>query len=207
VTVSHPPIVRGLVFAALLGAGLGQCAALADDRGLDEQSVLVASQPAPEAIGPVQPEIVDRLRSIDEVQLVPSARREILPPDFASERFGREPALFHQTGCSRLWGDSVYAWEAPGLCHRPLYFENENLERYGRSHGLLQPAFSVAHFSSRFAAWPYLTGAFPPHECIFTAGRTPPGTYVPYHIYRPPVSARGAALEAGAVTSLIFLIP
>jgi hypothetical protein len=52
-----------------------------------------------------------------------------------------------------------------------------------------------------------LTGAFPPHECIYTLGRTPPGTYVPYHINRPPVSARGAALEAGAVTGLIFLIP
>ena len=169
--------------------------------------MLVAKLPVPEVIPPVQPEVTDRLRPIGELQLTPGGRREILPPDYAAERFSREPALFHQNGCSRLWGDCVYAWEAPALCHRPLYFEDENLERYGRSHGLLQPACSVVHFSGRFVAWPYLMGAYPPHECIYTLGRTPPGTYVPYHVYRPPLSARGAVYEAGAVTGLIFLVP
>ena len=174
-----------------------------------QPSVLVArqQQPAPEQIPPVSPVISDRLRPIDEVQLTPGGRREILPTDYAAERFDREPALFQQTGSSRLWGDSMFAWEAPALCHQPLYFEEENLERYGRSHGLIQPAVSVAHFSGRFVAWPYLMGAYPPHECIYTLGRTPPGSYSPYHFYRPPLSLRGAVYEAGAVTGLMFIVP
>ena len=196
-----------LAIFALLCAGSNQGVTRADQPGSQQRSVLVAKLPVPEAIPPIQPDFEDRLRPIGEVQLTPGARREILPPDFAAERFGREIALYHPTGCSRLWGDSVYAWEASALCHRPLYFEDENLERYGRSHGLLQPAWSVVHFSGRFAAWPYLMGAYPPHECIYTLGRTPPGTYVPYHVYRPPLSARGAVYEAGAVTGLIFLVP
>ena len=55
--------------------------------------------------------------------------------------------------------------------------------------------------------WPYLAGAFPPHECIYTLGRGRPGTYTPYGLYRPPVSVRGAIYEAGAVAGLAFLVP
>jgi hypothetical protein len=200
-------MIRRLALVALLGAGLGQCTALADDPALRGQGVLAPRLPPPEVVPPVQPVVADRLRPLDAVELAPQARREILPPDYAAARFGREPEVFQPTGSSRLWGESVYSWEATGLCHRPLYFEDENLERYGRSHGHLQPLCSIAHFSGRFAAWPYLMGAYPPHECIYTLGKTPPGTYVPYHIYRPPLSARGVVYEAGAVTGLIFLVP
>jgi hypothetical protein len=171
-------------------------------------SVLAAwQQPGAEVIPPAQPAATDRLRPIDQVELTLGARQEILPPDFSARLFNPEEALFQPSGSSRLWGDAVFAWDAPALCHRPLYFEDENLERYGRSYGLIQPAVSVAHFSGRIAALPYLMGAYPPHECIYTLGRTPPGSYTPYHWYRPPASARGAVLEAGAVTGLLFLVP
>ena len=98
-------------------------------------------------------------------------------------------------------------WEAPAFCHRPLYFEDENLERHGRSFGLVQPAVSAAHFAGRGLVWPYLAGAFPPHECIYTLGRERPGSYAPYRLYRPPLSARGAAYQAAAVTGLSFVVP
>ena len=93
------------------------------------------------------------------------------------------------------------------LCHGPLYFEDVNLERYGRTHGLAQPAVSAVHFGGRFAAWPYLMGAYPPHECIYTLGRQPPGTYSAYHWHRPPLSVRGAIYQAGVVTGLTYIVP
>ena len=129
------------------------------------------------------------------------------PPDLAAAHFDREPALLQRSGTSRLWADSGYAWEAPALCHRPLYFEDVNLERHGRSHGLAQPAVSAVHFAGRIAAWPYMAGAFPPHECIYTLRHDRPGTYTPYCFYRPPVSLRGAIYEAGAVAGLAYLVP
>lgn len=129
------------------------------------------------------------------------------PPDLAAAFFDRQPALLQRSGTSRVWAGTVHTWEAPALCHRPLYFEDEALERYGRSFGLAQPAVSAAHFAGRIAAWPYLAGAFPPHECIYTLGRGRPGTYTPYGVYRPPVSLRGAIYEAGAVAGLAYLVP
>lgn len=115
--------------------------------------------------------------------------------------------LVHGPGMIRLWEQSVSMWEAPAFCHRPLYFEDENLERHGRSFGLAQPAVSAVHFAGRGMAWPYLAGAFPPHECIYTLGRERPGSCAAYRLYRPPLSARGAAYQAAAVTGLSFVVP
>ena len=129
------------------------------------------------------------------------------PPDLAAAYFDRVPSLLQRSGMNRDWAQSVETWEAPALCHRPLYFEDEALERYGRSFGIAQPAVSAAHFAGRIVMWPYLAGAFPPHECIYTLGRGRPGTYTPYGLYRPPVSVRGATYEAGAVLGLAYLVP
>lgn len=129
------------------------------------------------------------------------------PPDLAAAFFDRQPTILQRAGTSRVWSETVEAWEAPALYHRPLYFEDEALERFGRSYGLAQPAVSAAHFAGRIAAWPYLAGAFPPHECIYTLGRGRPGTCAPYSVYRPPVSARGALYQAGVVAGFAYLVP
>ena len=110
-------------------------------------------------------------------------------------------------GTTRPWGLSASAWEVPAFCHRPLYFEDENLERHGHSFGLVQPAVSAGHFIGRGAAWPYLAGAFPPHECIYTLGRERPGSCAPYRLYRPPVSVCGAVYEAAAIAGVSFIVP
>ncbi len=127
-----------------------------------------------------------------------------MPP---ASQLGAGEALGHGTGTTRPWGVSVSAWEAPAFCHRPLYFEDENLERHGRSLGLLQPAASTAHFAGRTLAWPYLAGAFPPHECIYTLGRERPGSCAAYRVYRPPVSVRGAIYEGAAAAGMSFIVP
>jgi hypothetical protein len=116
-------------------------------------------------------------------------------------------AVGHRAGTTRLWEMSISAWEAPAFCHRPLYFEDESLERHGRSLGILQPAASTVHFAGRTVVWPYLAGTFPPHECIYTLGHERPGTCAAYRLYRPPLSGRGAVYQAGAVAGLSFIVP
>lgn len=36
------------------------------------------------------------------------------------------------------------SWYAAGYCHKPLYFEDSNLERYGQSRGWLADPFVSA---------------------------------------------------------------
>src|SRR5262245_6274751 len=110
-------------------------------------------------------ELTPGLPSREGVAAPPGNPPKSGPPDLAAAHFDHEPAVLQRSGTHRLWADAVHPWEAPALCHGPLYFEDENLERRGRSFGLAQPAVSAAHFAGRIAAWPYLAGAYPPHEC------------------------------------------
>jgi hypothetical protein len=143
----------------------------------------------------------------DNAAVVNLALARPQPPDQPAAKLGPDVALLQGAGTVRPWGMSASAWEAPAFCHRPLYFEDENLERHGHSFGLAQPAVSAAHFAGRAVAWPYLAGAFPPHECIYTLGRERPGSCAPYRLYRPPVSIHGAVYEAAAITGLSFVVP
>ena len=92
-----------------------------------------------------------------------------------------EPAI-QGTG-QRAWASQCYCWEAPALCHGPLYFEETNLERYGYSQNCLrtvQPLVSSAHFFGTTVMLPYLMVAEPERECVYTLGEYRPGSCVPF---------------------------
>jgi hypothetical protein len=87
----------------------------------------------------------------------------------------------------RCWSGFNYHWDATCLCHRPLYFEEINLERYGYGCGwCLQPAASAAHFFGTVPALPYLAAVDCPHECIYTLGHYRPGSCPPWRSHWPP---------------------
>ncbi|HEY1785845.1 MAG TPA: hypothetical protein VGG30_09865, partial [Pirellulales bacterium] len=47
------------------------------------------------------------------------------------------------TFVDRNWSSTLFSWKASSLCHKPLYFEEVGLERYGHSvNPLWQPIFS-----------------------------------------------------------------
>lgn len=52
------------------------------------------------------------------------------------------------------------------FCHRPLYFEDANLERCGQSNGCLTTATSVVHFATLIAFSPYSMLAEHPADCV-----------------------------------------
>jgi hypothetical protein len=170
-------------------------------------SVMVRQQAAPVPEQIEAPRVKPNPAAARDEDLIGRALVRPQPVDSLAKQLVQDSELVHGPGMIRQWDERVSMWDAPAFCHRPLYFEDENLERHGRSWGLLQPAASIVHFTGRGLAWPYLAGAFPTHECIYTLGRDQPGSYAPYHWYRPPVSARGAVYEAAVAAGLSFIVP
>lgn len=108
----------------------------------------------------------------------------------------------------RSWPQVTYMWKASGLCHKPLYFEQVQLERYGHSWPpVVQPLLSGAHFFGTLPILPYKMGIATPNECIYTLGYYRPGSCAPYMIEAVPFTWRAAAFEMGAWTGGSFIFP
>lgn len=108
----------------------------------------------------------------------------------------------------RSFVTSMVQWKAPGTCHKPLYFEQPQLERYGHEVGpILQPLLSTAHFFVNIAVVPYKMGIHPPNECQYSLGYLRPGNCNPYMLQPIPLSLRGVASQASVVSGAFALIP
>jgi hypothetical protein len=108
----------------------------------------------------------------------------------------------------RAWAETTYLWKASALCHKPLYFEDEQLERYGHSFApCCQPLISGAHFFCTLPVLPYCMGVSPPMECEYALGHYRPGSCAPYMLNPVPISCRGALIQAGAVTGAAAVLP
>jgi hypothetical protein len=131
-----------------------------------------------------------------------------LPTDHAATCWELVNATAGPLAGSRCWSDFGYQWDATCFSHRPLYFEEINLERYGYGcNACLQPAASAAHFFGTVPALPYLVAIDCPHECVYTLGHYRPGSCPPWRHHWPPCDGLAAAAEAGVLTGMIFLIP
>ncbi|TWT67104.1 hypothetical protein CA85_19500 [Allorhodopirellula solitaria] len=108
----------------------------------------------------------------------------------------------------RQWTPTTMTYTASNLCHKPLYFEEVNLERYGHTAGpLAQPVISSAHFFLNIAVLPYKMGVHSPHECQYALGYYRPGNCAPWIIPPVPLSVKGAWYQAAAVTGTALLVP
>jgi hypothetical protein len=108
----------------------------------------------------------------------------------------------------RAWEPVAFTWKASGLCHKPLYFEQVQLERYGHTTGpVLQPALSGAHFFLNIALLPYKMGMNPPNECQYALGYYRPGSCAPWLVPPVPLSVRGGLLQAGTIVGIVGLFP
>jgi hypothetical protein len=107
---------------------------------------------------------------------------------------------------NRHWIPQTFTWTASALCHKPLYFENRQLERYGHTHGpVLQPIHSAAHFFVSLATLPYATAIHPPTECRYALGYYRPGNCAPWLKDPLPISLDGLRRQAFVTTGLGLL--
>ncbi|TWT91940.1 hypothetical protein Pla100_49800 [Neorhodopirellula pilleata] len=108
----------------------------------------------------------------------------------------------------RSWTPTTMTYVASNLCHKPLYFEEVNLERYGHTAGpFAQPVISSAHFFFNIAVLPYKMGVHSPHECQYALGYYRPGNCAPWIIPPVPLSVKGAWYQAAAITGTALLVP
>ena len=133
--------------------------------------------------------------------------------DLAAERFNAgsrfvSPQMI--SPAAACWG---FAWAAPALYHRPLLFEQPNVERYGHQAILCpgdrdtQSVVSGAHFFGSVAVLPYLLGAHGCCEPEYVLGSYRPGSCNPHQIVKPRRSCRGLAAQTAATTGLVFVVP
>ena len=142
---------------------------------------------------------LDQLKKIAELGTDIKPGEGVLPPECPLVKTEFSP---------RDWAPTTYAWKATGLCHKPLYFEDVHLERYGHSWGpYIQPIISGGHFFLTLPVLPYKMGLNTPNECIYTLGYYRPGNCAPYMLDPLPLSVRAALFEAGAWVGAAALIP
>ena len=119
-----------------------------------------------------------------------------------------ECSLGDMSSTERCWANQTYTWKASNLCHKPLYFEDEQLERYGHSAGpVLQPLKSTAHFFVQLVTLPYQMGMHPPNECQYALGFYRPGNCAPWLCDPIPISLSGARHQVVATAAAALIIP
>jgi hypothetical protein len=149
----------------------------------------------------------------DDIKPLVATRTNLQPPpgempmDYAEAQFEAELPIVGGSPDDRRPTDVVYFYEASALCFQPIYIEDVNLERYGYSHGVLQPFVSAVHFFGTIPLLPYKMGMHPERECVYALGYYRPGSPTPYQTSRLGWSLRGAIYEAGAIGAFIAWIP
>jgi hypothetical protein len=157
------------------------------------------------------PFLIDfRQRPITEVTTSILPRSPSVPEDVAQARLQELGNVSYESVLMRQWMGMRYCWDASALHHRPLYFEEVNLERYGygpRYLRAVQPVLSGAHFFATVPTLPYQMAMGPPHRVEYALGHYRPGSPAPYRVQYPPLSIPGSLAEAGVIVGLIALIP
>lgn len=138
--------------------------------------------------------------------------RKLSDPDqaYVAEAWGIPVtcSLGDQDVAERMFADSILTWKASGACHKPLYFEDVQLERYGHEWGpVVQPALSTVRFFGDLAVLPYKMGIHPPRECQYPLGYYRPGECAPWTHGPVPISLRGALSQAAFVTGTAWALP
>jgi hypothetical protein len=159
------PVVAGLITARL---------ALADGAGEPDTIRSAPEQPQPRS----QSELDDGFKPLSKV--VPQAKIILHEKQRLPDRGGEK--TFAAYG-RRSDVDILHAGQplVPmyAFAYHPLYFEDINLERCGRTCGLcLQPVLSGVHFFGTVAILPYKMLVSPPCSYVCPPGECPPGGHI-----------------------------
>ncbi|HTQ37624.1 MAG TPA: hypothetical protein VMJ32_01275 [Pirellulales bacterium] len=109
----------------------------------------------------------------------------------------------------RNWQCLTYTWKASALCHKPLYFEEDSIERYGHSWGPLgfEDAQTYIHFFGDLVLLPYNVGVQTPCECDYALGYYRVGDCAPWICDPFPLSCRGLLTGAIGYCGVAALFP
>jgi len=198
VAMAHLVLLIGMA-GQLFGQGV------MDSAGAIEDGPAVVPLP-PASIDPGDVSQIYQLKPITTLGADIRPRQGKLPEDHTASAFSTHvEAPGPPSESAGPW--KPFLWEAPATCHRPLYFENVNLERHGYSFGVAQPFVSAGHFACNTVILPYRMVAEPRRVPVYTLGHVRPGTPTPFQIHWPPPSTAAGLAEATLIVGLICLIP
>lgn len=155
------------------------------------------------AVGPTRTPCPDpsELPTISQKRII-----DAVPP--SPGEFPQTCPMSSQSFQQRCFSPLTFTWKASALCHKPVYFEDVQLERYGHTWiAPLQPVVSAGHFFLAVPALPYFMGLYPPNECMYTLGYYRPGSCAPWMLDPLPLSVRAALAEGAVVTGAALVIP
>jgi hypothetical protein len=156
-------------------------------------------------IAPQRHELKGSCPSPKDLKKIADIGTNITPPE---GDLPRDCPLGDDVFQQRSFAPITYTWTASALCHKPLYFEDVQLERYGHMCGpWLQPFASGVNFFLTIPILPYKMGLELPNECMYTLGYYRPGDCAPYLFDPLPLSVRGAFFEAGMWAGGIYAFP
>jgi hypothetical protein len=147
------------------------------------------------------------LTSIRDVSIDIRPPGELVPHDEGDTLVAAKETVYYQSLECVDDLDHTFFVSSPMFCHRPLYFEECCLERYGQHCGVFQPLASAAHFFGTLPAMPYKLVVDPPCDCVSAVGPYGPCDDGPCRKSWPPLRWDAAMVEASVVTGLILLIP
>ena len=167
--------------------------------------------PEAEEISPFKPREdendLDRFsRAVVDVPLDIRPTEGAMPHDAAATEFERLQAAAdpRMSGDVPGIGCSYTPWT---ICFRPLYFEEQNVERYGYRVPVLQSAISGTAFLKNVAMLPYHMRVNPPRSCVCSNGFSRIGDCRPANYPRCVWRWDAVAVEMAAVTGFVFILP
>lgn len=142
-----------------------------------------------------------------ETQFFDRIAQEVKKQGGARAMFPETPILSKEPWRPRAFPPMVEFVEPAYVCHRRLYFEQPNFERYGYDFGVLQPAMNLGVFYYDVFMFPY--HAFSDlHNCTeCNVGKCLPGDPAPM-LYTPErFSVTGTIGQAAAIVGGLYLFP
>jgi len=121
--------------------------------------------------------------------------------------FPDEPVLSKDPYYGRDWPQQTLFVEPAYVCHKRLFFEELNSERYGWDLGLAGPFVSTGYFFKDLFLLPYHAFTNPCRKYECSSGKCRPGDPVPYLLYPEGLSVTGAAAEIGTIAALMAIFP
>ena len=139
----------------------------------------------------------------------PKNGNNAVPENLAEQVLGQSPVV-HASTSDDMLGDMVFAKSRNHdelFAHHPLYFEEANLERYGRTCGQLQPALSGLRFFATIPSLPYAMTVHNPYKTYTTLWPYEAGWGAPKVKELRPLEVEPSLVQAGVITGLLFVLP
>ena len=150
------------------------------------------------------------IRQIDiDLRTKPKNGNNAVPENLAEKSMVQSPVVQASSSAEMLGGlvftksrnhDELFAYQ-------PLYFEEANLERYGRTCGPLQPALSGLRFFATLPSLPYAMTVRHPSKTYTTKWPYEAGWGAPKVREFQPLQPKPSLVQAGAITGLLLVLP